>query len=245
MAYQNSWTLDTIAGRGTLDAGLWTLEAGLWTRDYGRWTLDSVQALGSEHWIFLSIGVPSFWLCLLSRIFCREYVLAWLVLEFLNKRYVLHYKRTPAEKIAIWVTGFDQKNLSSTVQNKPSRAIHFRKFLKKTPLKKRPSLEKKLQSNSQSSHFVLKWHHQECFLGNLLNFFRTPRYYSLQRWIIFIGIGDILFPSNIYFHEEHFSWNHICSVSSQKVFFLYNNILISIKKDLVQQKDLLSLWCKF
>ena len=55
--------------------------------------------------------------------------------------------------------------------------------------------------------------------------------------IVFIGIGDILFVSNIYFHEAHFSWNHICSVSSQEVFFPYNNISISIKKDVVQQKS--------
>ena len=30
-----------------------------------------------------------------------EYVLTWLVLEFLYERDVLHYKTTPAEKIAI------------------------------------------------------------------------------------------------------------------------------------------------
>ena len=135
------WTQVLDAEHG--DAGLLTLEAGLWTRDSGRWTLDcGCWALDSERWTLLLTGVPSFWFCLMSRIFCREYVLAWLLLEFLNKRYELHYKRTTAEKIAIWVTGLDQKKLSWTVQNKPSRAVHFRKFLKKTPLKKSPSLER-------------------------------------------------------------------------------------------------------
>ena len=48
LAYRDSWTLDAIVGRWTLDAklwmlefGRWTLDAGLWALDSGRWTLDS------------------------------------------------------------------------------------------------------------------------------------------------------------------------------------------------------------
>ena len=35
MAYRNSWALDTIVGRWTLDSGRWTLDAGLWTLGFG------------------------------------------------------------------------------------------------------------------------------------------------------------------------------------------------------------------
>ena len=141
------WTLDTTlwtldSGPWILYSGRWTLEAALWTLSPGRWALDAgLWTLGSGWWTPLLTGVPSSWFCLMSRVFCREYVLTWLVLDFFYERYVLHY-RTPTEKITIWEIGLDQKKISWTVQKQPSRAIHFRKFLKKMLLKQSPSLAK-------------------------------------------------------------------------------------------------------
>ena len=114
------WTLEF--GRWTLDAGLWTLGSGCWTLDAGLWTLGSgcwLWMLGSGWWILLLTGETSFWFCLMSRLCRREYVLTWLVLEFLNEHYMLHYQRAPAEKIAIWVIGLDQKKLSWTARRQP------------------------------------------------------------------------------------------------------------------------------
>ena len=107
-AYQNSWALDASVGHWILDAGVWsldpgcwTLDAGLWMLDSGRWALDPwlwtlgsgrwLWMLGSGRWALLLTGETSFWFCLMSRLCRREYVLTWLVLEFLNERYMLHY----------------------------------------------------------------------------------------------------------------------------------------------------------
>ena len=84
------WTLNS--GRWALDSGRWTLKAGLRMLDSGCWALDAVLwMLDSVSWTL----DKSFPFCFTSHLFCRMYVLTWLVLEFLNERYMLHYKRAP------------------------------------------------------------------------------------------------------------------------------------------------------
>ena len=55
--------------------GLWTLAAGPWVLDTGRWTLDSGRWKTFVNW-----GIQ-FLILLMSHLFCREYVLTWLVLK--------------------------------------------------------------------------------------------------------------------------------------------------------------------
>ena len=71
------------------------------------------------------------------------------------------------------------KSSAWTVQKQPSTTIHFRKFLQKIPV-----VESFFWSNYrlavQSSDYILKWLHQECFLRNLLKDFGAPKYHRLQ-----------------------------------------------------------------
>ena len=57
-------------------------------------------------------------------------------------------------------------------------AIHFRKFLQNIPV-----VESFFWSNYrlavQSSDYILKWLHQECFLGNIPKDFGAPKYHRL------------------------------------------------------------------
>ena len=73
---------------------------------------------------------------------------------------------------------FSWKSSAWTVQKQPSTVIHFRKFLLEIPV-----LECFFWSNYrltvQSSNYVLKWQHQECFLGNLPEAFGAPKYHRL------------------------------------------------------------------
>ena len=59
-----------------------------------------------------------------------------------------------------------------------STVIHFQKFLQEIPV-----VESLFSSNYrlavQSSDYILKWLHQECFLGNLPKVFRAPKYHIL------------------------------------------------------------------
>ena len=68
---------------------------------------------------------------------------------------------------------FSWKSSAWTVQKKLSIAIHYRKFLQKIPV-----VGSFFWSNCkltvQSSDYILKWLHQECFLENLpLELFRS------------------------------------------------------------------------
>ena len=81
------------------------------------------------------------------------------------------------KKYLLWEIELHYKQLSWTVQKQPSTAIHFGKFLQKLLV-----LESFFYSNYrltvQSSDYILKWFHQECFLGNLpLGLFRCSRAY--------------------------------------------------------------------
>ena len=74
---------------------------------------------------------------------------------------------------------FSWNSSAWTVQKQPFAVIHFRKFLQIIPV-----VESFFWSNYrlalQSSDYILKWLHQEYFLGNLLKDFGAPKYYSLQ-----------------------------------------------------------------
>ena len=70
---------------------------------------------------------------------------------------------------------FSWKSSTWTVQNQPSTVIHFRKFLQEIPV-----LESFFWLNYRltvkSDDYILKWLHQEYFLGNLpLGLFRSSR----------------------------------------------------------------------
>ena len=71
------------------------------------------------------------------------------------------YTKTTPPKMFSW------KSSDWTVQKQLSTAIHFRKFLQKIPV-----VESFFWSNYrltvQSSDYILRWLHQECFFGNLL-----------------------------------------------------------------------------
>ena len=73
---------------------------------------------------------------------------------------------------------FSWKSSAWTVQKKLSTAIHFQKFVQKIPV-----VESFFCSNYrlavQSSNYVLKSLHQECFLGNLPKAFGAPKYRRL------------------------------------------------------------------
>ena len=70
------------------------------------------------------------------------------------------------------------KSSTWTVQKQLSTATHFREFLHKTP-----AVESFFWSNYrlavQSSDYILKWLHQECFLGNLPKALEAPKYRKL------------------------------------------------------------------
>ena len=74
---------------------------------------------------------------------------------------------------------FSWKFSTWTVQKQPSTAIHFRKFLQKIP-----GMEFFFWSNYrlavQSSAYLLKWLHQERFLGNPPKDFGAPKCHSLD-----------------------------------------------------------------
>ena len=74
---------------------------------------------------------------------------------------------------------FSWKFSAWTVQKQPTTAIHFRKFLQKIPV-----VELFFWSNYrlavQSSAYLLKWLHQESFLGNPPKDFEAPKCYSLD-----------------------------------------------------------------
>ena len=61
---------------------------------------------------------------------------------------------------------------------RPSTTIHFRKFIQKIPV-----MESFFWLNYrlavQSSDYIPKWLHQECFLGNLPKDFGVPKYHRL------------------------------------------------------------------
>ena len=84
----------------------------------------------------------------------------------------LHTKMTPPRM-------FSWKCSASNVQKQSSRVIHFRKFIQKIPV-----VESYFWSNYrltvQSSNYIRKWLHQECFFGNLRQAFGTPKYYRFQ-----------------------------------------------------------------
>ena len=73
---------------------------------------------------------------------------------------------------------FSWKSSTWTVQKQLSTAIHFWKLLQKIPV-----VESFFWSNYrlavQSSDYILKWLHQECFLGNLPKDFGVPKYHRL------------------------------------------------------------------
>ena len=100
-------------------------------------------------------GETSFWFCLMSRLFCFvKSVLTWLVLEFLNERYVLHYKRTPTtEKIVIWAIGLYQKKLSWT-KEASDQSHPFSKIPKENVFKNEYFFRTNNRLTVQSSHFI-------------------------------------------------------------------------------------------
>ena len=73
---------------------------------------------------------------------------------------------------------FSWKSPTWTVRKQPSTTIHFQKFLQKIPV-----VEFFFWPNYrlavQSSNYILKWLHQECFLGNLPKAFGAPKYHGL------------------------------------------------------------------
>ena len=73
---------------------------------------------------------------------------------------------------------FSWKFSAWTVQKQPSTAIRFRKFRQKIA-----AVESFFWSNYrlavQSSDYILKWLHQECFLGNPPKDFGAPKYHRL------------------------------------------------------------------
>ena len=81
----------------------------------------------------------------------------------------LYTKMTPSEMIS-W------KFSAWTVQKQPSTANHFRRFLQKIPV-----VESFFWSNYrlaiESSDYLLKRLHQECFLGNPPKDFRESKYH--------------------------------------------------------------------
>ena len=131
-----------------LDSRCWTLDAGFWTLDFdaGPWLIDTFVK-----WVF-----------------CGEYVLTWMVLEFFLNVTCYIIKEHQLKKLLYDKIGLDQKK----IQKQTSRAILVRKSLKKAPLKKSHSLEKTTdwQSGGAILHHQLKWHHQERFLGIFRNF---------------------------------------------------------------------------
>ena len=73
---------------------------------------------------------------------------------------------------------FSWKSSAWTVQKQPSTTIHFGKFIQKLPV-----MESFFWLNYrlavQSSDYIPKWLHQECFLGNLPKDFGVPKYHRL------------------------------------------------------------------
>ena len=83
----------------------------------------------------------------------------------------LYTKMTPP-RMSSW------KSSAWTVPKQLSTVIQFRKFIQKIPV-----VESFFWSNYrltvQSGDYILKWLHQDCFLGNLpLGLFRSSRPYS-------------------------------------------------------------------
>ena len=132
---------------------------------------------------------------------------------------------------------FSWKSSAWTVQ-KPSRTIHFRMFLQKIPV-----VESFFWSNYrldvQSSDYIPKWLHQECFLGNLLKYFGRPKYHILQT-----------FEVNLFLVAKVTSCGCRTFACTKQIFsgiiflfsqfpgkFLVYNVLISMKKEVVQQKS--------
>ena len=73
---------------------------------------------------------------------------------------------------------FSWKFSAWTVQKQPSTAIQFGSFLHKIPV-----VESFFWSNYrmavESNDYILKWLHQECFLGNPPKDFGAPKYQRL------------------------------------------------------------------
>ena len=105
---------------------------------------------------------------------------------------------------------FSSKSSSWTVQKQLSTAIHFRKIILKISV-----VESFLWSNYrlavQSSGYILKWLHQECFLENLPKAFGVHKYQNCKYYFYWSKFflsskGDILRMSNICLHLHIFLW---------------------------------------
>ena len=134
---------------------------------------------------------------------------------------------------------FSWKFFAWTVQKQSSTAILLRKLLQKIPV-----VEVFFWSNQrlavQSSDYLLKWLHQECFLGNPTKDFGTPKYQSLDckylRQIFFSSKGGILQVPNICLHEKNLSLFSqfpgkflVSSVKQGKLGHYFSYILLDFK----------------
>ena len=130
------------------------------------------------------------------------------------------------------------KSSTWTVQKQLSTATHFREFLHKTP-----AVESFFWSNYrlavQSSDYILKWLHQECFLGNLPKALEAPKYrklYIFEVNLFLVAKVTSCGYRTFAYMKQIFPRIIFFSVISQEI-FLVHNAWISMKKEAVQQKS--------
>ena len=89
-----------------------------------------------------------------------------------------------------------------------------------------------------SGKFDATWHYHGC-----PEFFRTGGYDSLYAYIFFNGKYGFLSMPSICFHEAQIPWTHIfCQFPGN--FLDYNNILITMKKDVLKTLAHFSKYCR-
>ena len=105
---------------------------------------------------------------------------------------------------------FSRKFFAWTVQKQLSTFIHFQRFLQKIPVVE-SFFWLDYGLSVQSSNYILKWLHQECFLGNPPKDFGAPKYQIINICGRFLlsSIGDILRMPNFYLYEANLPLNHI------------------------------------
>ena len=113
---------------------------------------------------------------------------------------------------------FFWKSSAWTVQKQLSTAIHFRKFLWKIPVVESFFWSNYGLVNQSSDYVILKWLHQECFLGNLLKAFGAPKHYRLYIFeVMLFLVAKVTSCNTLVYINQIFPWIIFFSVSSQEI----------------------------
>ena len=119
-----------------------------------------------------------------------------------------------------WEIELRQKKPPQAVQKEQSKVIHFQKFSQIGNTSDRVLLLVKFQA------LIRKWLYQGCFLGNNLELPGTPRHHRFWRLIFLVQKATICWCLTIILMKCIFHY-----ISLQFPGFLYNNIVISMMKN--------------